>query len=315
MLRAIESMSGKKSRESEGTSFMPLSSMTGFGKASGELDLGNWTWEVKSVNGRGLDVRVNVPNGFESLESEIKKHVQGRFRRGNLQMSLRIKFAQAQGKLSVNADALAQLVLAYETAAGEKPDANSMAVLMTIKGIVEPDSADTAPVADSPEVRQSLLEGAIQALDGLDSDRRREGAALGQVLSQQCDEMKALAVKARTDTKKQTDAVRDRYRSRLAELDSEGVVGEDRIATEVAVLAAKADVSEELDRLDAHLAQLSVLLNSSDEVGRKLGFLTQELNREANTLCSKSALLSLTETGLGLKGVIDQFKEQVANVE
>lgn len=294
---------------------MSLSSMTGFGKAAGDLDLGSWTWEVKSVNGRGLDLRLNLPSGFEFLESEIKGRVQKRFRRGNLQMTLRIKYAQSPSMLKINGDALSQLAKAYEMASGVKPDAEAIAVLMTIKGVVESDSSDPAIALDTPEIRSVLLNGADHALDGLAADRRREGDALGKVLDQQCAEMKSLAKKARADAKRQTDAVRERYRSRLLELDSEGVVGEDRIATEVAVLAAKADVSEEIDRLDAHLMQLSELLDTTDEVGRKFGFLSQELNREANTLCSKSALLSLTETGLGLKGVIDQFKEQVANVE
>lgn len=294
---------------------MSLSSMTGFGKASGDFDLGSWTWEVKSVNGRGLDLRLNLPSGFESLESEIKKRVQARFRRGNLQMTLRIKHSQSPSKLKVNGDALSELAAAYEAAAGVKPEAEALAVLMTLKGVVESDATDPAINLETPEIRSALLKGAEQALDGMQADRKREGEALGTVLGQQCAEMKALARKAREDAKRQTDAVGERYRSRLLELDSEGAVGEDRIATEVAVLAAKADVSEEIDRLDAHLEQLDELLQSSDEVGRKFGFLSQELNREANTLCSKSALLSLTETGLGLKGVIDQFKEQAANVE
>lgn len=315
MLLAIENMSGKKSLVKEEISQMSLSSMTGFGKAAGDLDLGSWTWEVKSVNGRGLDLRLNVPSGLEFLESEVKRRVQTRFRRGNLQLTLRIKYAQSSSVLKVNNEALSQLVEAYEIASGAKPDAEALAVLMTIKGIVESDSGEPSMTLDSPETRSVLLNGADLALESLAADRRREGEVLGAALDQQCAEMKSLAKKARGDARRQTDAVRERYRSRLLEFDSEGVVGEDRIATEVAILATKADVSEELDRLDAHLAQLSDLLKSSEEVGRKFGFLSQELIREANTLCSKSALLSLTETGLGLKGVIDQFKEQVANVE
>lgn len=116
---------------------MSLSSMTGFGKASGDFDLGSWTWEVKSVNGRGLDLRLNLPSGFESLESEIKKRVQARFRRGNLQMTLRIKHSQSPSKLKVNGDALSELAAAYEAAAGVKPEAEALAVLMTLKGVVE----------------------------------------------------------------------------------------------------------------------------------------------------------------------------------
>ncbi|MEL6829627.1 MAG: YicC/YloC family endoribonuclease, partial [Pseudomonadota bacterium] len=241
---------------------MKLSSMTGFGRQSGDTDWGSWVWEVKSVNGRGFDIRLSVPSGFEALERDVKKLAQAKFKRGNLQMSLRIKPAQAAAQMQINAASLDQLARGFEAQFGSKPDANAFAVLMTIKGVVDRDASDPTIAVDTDGVGDMLLEGANSALSELENDRRREGASLGEVLASQLEEMQNLIRSARNDASQQLVAIRERYRARMSELDADGLVSEDRLATEIAVLAAKADVSEEIDRLEAHLEQLSGLLAS-----------------------------------------------------
>lgn len=294
---------------------MTVSSMTGFGRSSGEAEWGSWVWEIKSVNGRGLDIRLNLPSGFEALDGELKRLMQARLRRGNLQVSLRIKYARPSSELRINSSALQQLVSEFAEVVGSKPDPQTVATLLSIKGVVESETVDSGVSLESDGVRSLILAGASEALEVLIEDRNREGATLGTILSGQISELRRLILKAEGEAEGQAEAIRERFRMRLSELGAERVVGEDRIATEVAVLAAKADVSEETDRLQAHLSKLEDILVSTGEIGRQLGFLVQELNREANTLCSKSALLSLTETGLAIKSVIDQLKEQSANVE
>ena len=293
---------------------MGLSGMTGFARVNGEADWGSWHWEARSVNGRGLDVRLNAPSGLEAAEKDVRKAASETFKRGNIQIALRIEL-DGSDSISVNEDVLQTLLSAYEKAEGAMATGPAIATLMGIKGVVEADTLSFRDLADVDGAVQSLTTTGSQVIADLAVARAQEGAELKSVLSAQLSEMERLRQQAAEHADAQKKAIAEKYRKRIAEFDTEGAVSDERLATEIAVLATKADVTEELDRLEAHIARGHTLLESDDAVGRDLGFLAQELNREANTLCSKSAALDLTNTGLALKSVVDQFKEQAANVE
>jgi len=295
-----------------------LSGMTGFGRSGGEAEWGSWTWEAKAVNGRGLDVRVTVPSGFEGLDQSVKKLASGMFTRGNMQIGLRIELASGSG-VAIDEGALGTIIAAYEKAnGGEIAKGAALAELMTIKGVVEAGSGSGAALRElgrDEAVRKTLTESAQEALGKLESSRLEEGTSLNGILSGALDGMATHTAEAEAIAGEQPGLIKARLDVRLKELAVEGAVDAERLAAEVALTAAKADVREELDRLAAHIETGRGLLASGEPVGRKLDFLAQELNREANTLCSKSASLALTNAGLALKTLIDQFKEQAANVE
>ena len=277
---------------------MGISGMTGFARVSGEAEWGNWYWEARSVNGRGLDLRMNLPSGLEPVEQSVRKAASELLDRGNLQIALRIDLSSGEDVV-VNESVLQTLISAYERAEGALATGPALATLMTVKGVVE---AENRSVRDLVEI-----EGAIDALTATGHDvlsklrdsRIAEGDSLTKLLVGQLSEMEKLTRQASEFSDIQKEAIAEKY----------------RLVTEIAVLAAKADVTEELDRLEAHVARGLSMLDAGGAVGRDLGFLAQELNREANTLCSKSASLDLTNVGLALKSTIDQFKEQAANVE
>ncbi|WP_424340942.1 YicC/YloC family endoribonuclease [Henriciella sp.] len=289
--------------------------MTGFARVSGEADWGSWAWEAKSVNGRSLDVRVNLPSGFEALDRTIKQAASKLFARGNMQIGLRTDLTGGSESLSVNAEALNALVRAYETASSSPAsDDGALATLMTIKGVVEAGSQSTRDVADEAAV-EAMAKAGHDVLKELAEARRSEGAAMEALLSGYLDEMEQTTAQAASLAGDQPKLLKERLERQLAELEAEKSVDPDRMAAEVALSAAKADVREELDRLTAHIETGRGLLRDGGAIGRKLDFLAQEFNREANTLCSKSISLDLTNAGLTLKGLVDQFKEQAANVE
>jgi uncharacterized protein YicC (UPF0701 family) len=271
---------------------MALVSMTGFADAQGAFDTLRWRWEVRSVNGRGLDLRLRMPPGMEGMEPAARMLTNERFRRGNIQAVLSLEPQEGARGLRIDPAALAQAVkLAAEIAA----------------------ETDLAPARAARDA--SILETLSLALDGLIRARATEGAKLAEVLTRTADEIGRLIEDARRLAAVQPQAIRDRLRAQLSELLESADPGDDRIAQEIALLAARADVREELDRLDAHMQEAHSLIASKEAVGRKLDFLSQELNREANTLCSKSADIALTRVGLAIKAAIDQFREQAQNVE
>ncbi len=289
--------------------------MTGFARSSGEADWGSWVWEAKSVNGRGLDARLNVPSGLEMLDKAVKEGVSERFTRGNLQIGLRIEMASGGVDVTVNQAVLKTLMDAYEKADGTMATGPGLATLMSLKGVVETGASSLRALAEQPEAIAVMQASGDELLDLLKASRDEEGVKLHDMLFGHLSEIESHSRDAVAFAADQTVSIQQTYKSRIAELDQEGAVSDERIAGEIAVLATKADVSEELDRLRAHVETGRALLASDEAVGRNLGFLAQELNREANTLCSKSAILDLTNAGLALKSVIDQFKEQAANVE
>ena len=293
---------------------MGISGMTGFARVSEEAEWGSWSWEARSVNGKGLDVRVNMPSGLEDVDKAVRKAVSAAFKRGSVQIGLRIELSGAE-TVSINEKVLATLMAAYERAEGALATGPALATLMGIKGVVEAETISMRDLSEIDGAQAALIRSGETAIAALVANRQQEGETLQTLFAGQLSEMAQHTSDALTHADAQKAALTDKYRARITEFDADGAVSDERLATEVAVLAAKADVTEELDRLQAHIARGQSLVTSDGAVGRDLGFLAQEMNREANTLCSKSASLDLTNAGLALKSVIDQFKEQAANVE
>jgi uncharacterized protein (TIGR00255 family) len=295
---------------------MAISSMTGYARASGAHEGLNWQWEIRSVNGKALDVRCRLPSGCDALEQQVRNAAAQAFRRGNLQVSLSVSGAAAPETVRLNHDVLDQLVAAGEALreriGGEPLRADQ---LLALRGVVEV----TAPEEDEArtEARHAAMLASFgEALQALEAARREEGARLKAIVSAQVVRIAALAAAARSNPSRAPEAIRARLAENVARLMETGAnFDPDRLHQEAVLLATKADIQEELDRLDSHVAAAHVLLSSSEAIGRKFDFLAQEFNREANTLCSKAADRSLTQTGLDLKTVIDQMREQVQNIE
>jgi uncharacterized protein (TIGR00255 family) len=293
-----------------------IASMTGFAESMGSYEGLRWRWEAKSVNSRSLDLRLRTPPGFDGLEPAARKLAAERFQRGAFQISLSVESTETGRGLVLDAAALASAVkIAREVAAETGLAPARVDGLLALKGVIVADDAG----ALDPEVRgardTAVLESLGAAFDKLAKERLREGAKLAEVMGAQVDEIARLTGEAASLAAAQPAALRERLSAQIKELLDGGGIAEERLAQEVALLALKADIREELDRLAAHVQDARALLGQAKGVGRKLDFLAQEFNREANTLCSKSADIALTRTGLGLKAVIDQFREQAQNVE
>jgi len=295
---------------------MALVSMTGFADAQGAFDTLHWRWEVRSVNGRSLDLRLRLPPGLENMDAAARVLAGERFRRGNIQATLTLDSQECSRGLRVDPAALAQAVKIAREIAGETGLAPARVDgLLALKGVIvqEENFGGDAPTRAARDA--AVLETLSLAFDSLARARRSEGAKLGDVLTRTADEIGRLTEDATRAAASQPAAIREKLRTQLKDLLEQAAPGEERIAQEIALLAARADIREELDRLRAHVQEAHRLIASGDAVGRKLDFLSQELNREANTLCSKSADISLTRLGLALKAAIDQFREQAQNVE
>ena len=293
---------------------MSLSGMTGFGRAEGALGAWSWAVEARSVNGRNLEVRYRGPPGFEGLERAVREGAQGRFQRGQLTVGVQAKRAEGAGAVRLNLEQLERYLAAgapYVAAGQAAPP--RLDGLLSLKGVIE-----AADAVENPEA-QAALEAAMAtsiatALDGLAVARAEEGRALSGVLGGLVDHIGTLTAKSSALAQGQPAIIKARFEKRLTELAGEAAT-EERILQEAAAMAVKADVQEELDRLRGHVAAAHDLLAADGAVGRRLDFLTQEFMREANTLCSKSASGALTSVGLDLKATIEQFREQVQNVE
>ncbi len=294
---------------------MTLASMTGFARASGQDASLAWTWEAKSVNGRGLEVRCRLAPGFDALETVARGLAAERLARGTVALTLQVTRHAGQGRLAINRAMLDQ-VLAVLDDVGARDNVVEARLdgLLRLPGVVE---TVTDEAEDAREARERAIGATLaQALDGLAAARIAEGRRLGVTLGVLLDEIEAHARSAAAEAAAQPETRRARLRSQVAELlEARAGVAEDRLAQELALLAVKGDVREELDRLRAHVAETRALLGTGVAVGRKLGFLAQELHREANTLTSKSTDMALTRHGLALKVAIDQFREQALNIE
>jgi uncharacterized protein (TIGR00255 family) len=288
--------------------------MTGFARAEGHGFGISWVWEMKSVNGKSLDLRLRLISGFDALEPQLRATLAERFRRGNFSATLAIT-RTAPAVVRVNREALVQLVALMSELAGEIEAAPPrLDGLLALRGVVETVEDEDDAVLENR--RLAVLGSWTTALDRLAAARAEEGARLAVLLHGQIEEMLALVHDAERCAAAQPAAIRERLQTALASL--AGLVPampEERIAQEMALLVARSDIREELERLRAHLDQADDLLRQADAVGRRLDFLCQELNREANTLCSKSADIELTRIGLSLKAAVEQFREQVQNIE
>ncbi len=294
---------------------MALSGMTGFGRAEGAQEAWSWAVEARSVNGRNLEIRFKGPPGFDALERGAREAGQARFQRGQVSLTLQAKRGEAgAGAISVNVGQLERYLAAVAPyVASGQAAAPSADGLLALRGVIE--TAD----AEEDEKDRATLETAMAAsvalaLDGLKAARLEEGAALLPVLSGLVDRIDTLTKVSADQAGEQPAMIRDRFQRRLTELAGEAA-SEERILQEAAAMAVKADVREELDRLSGHVTAARLLLTGEGPAGRRLDFLTQEFMREANTLCSKSTTPALTATGLELKATIEQFREQVQNVE
>jgi uncharacterized protein (TIGR00255 family) len=291
-----------------------VSGMTGFGRAEGASGAWSWAVEARSVNGRNLEIRFRGPPGFEGLERLAREGAQARFQRGQLTVGVQAKRTDAASAVQINIEQLERYLKAGTPyVATGMVAAPTLDGLLALRGVVE-----VSDVIDDPDA-QAALEAAMAAtiavaLDGLAAGRAEEGAALAGVLDAAVARIGELTAKAQALAGGQPALIKARFEKRLTELAGEAVT-EERILQEAAAMAVKADVQEELDRLRGHVEAARSLLASSGGVGRKLDFLTQEFMREANTLCSKSASGALTAVGLDLKATIEQFREQVQNVE
>jgi uncharacterized protein (TIGR00255 family) len=294
--------------------------MTGYARAEGRDAQTSWVWEAKSVNGRGLELRCRLAPGHDSLEVVARDAAARRLKRGNVQLSLSVSRVGEQTPMQVNTQALAQLLSMCKEWEGRFPGVAPARLdgLLALRGVLEP--VTDAEQGDSEATRQAreiAMKATLESmLDQLAAMRLGEGARIGAVLEAQMDEIAALTLRAGQCASLRPEAIRERFQAQLkAVLEAAPSLAEDRVAQEVALLVVKADVREELDRLKAHVEAARELLGQGGAIGRKLDFLAQEFNREANTLCSKSSDVELTRIGLDLKAAIDQFKEQVQNIE
>lgn len=290
--------------------------MTGFARSNAARGAFGWTWEVRSVNGRGLDVRFRMPPGYELLEGEIRKRVDGCLTRGNVSVTLRIEGVAGEIRLRVNEAVLGELCqVAQELQTRLPSSVLSVDGLLAQRGVVE--IGEAAEAEGEREARErEMLTSLDTALAELTAVRRREGERLARVIDEQLRAMEALVAAAEAAAAVQPEALRERLQTQVTALmDRPEALSEERLAQEVALLAAKADVREELDRLAAHIAAARDLVAGEEAAGRRLDFLAQEFNRETNTLLSKSADLELTRLGLDLKARIDQLREQAQNIE
>ncbi len=291
--------------------------MTGFARAEGATDLCTWGWEAKSVNGKGLDVRLRYPRGFDFIDVPARDRVSKRFKRGNVQLNLDINWTKPQTQVRLNEDVLAQVLDAAAAIQDQVKDVQPPSVdgILGLRGVLEQTDEEFS-AEDAKDLEGVLLAGLDQLLDQLAEGRDGEGARMGGVLHDQLAVIESLSEEAANLAALQPDAIRKRLADQVAQLmeDMDGI-DPDRLAQEAAIVMTKADVREELDRLSAHIAAARDLLGEDEPVGRRLDFLCQEFNREANTLCSKSSDTELTRVGLELKAVIEQFREQVQNIE
>ncbi|WP_421780936.1 YicC/YloC family endoribonuclease [Kiloniella litopenaei] len=293
-----------------------IASMTGFARAEGEYAGTTWSWELKSVNGKNLDARCRVPNGFEVLDAKVRSALAKSFKRGNFHVNLVIDNKHKAVQLQVNEDILQQ-VIPLATRIGNDLDAVAPSIdgILNLRGVLE--LVEEEESQDEANARLALIETSLQdAIEAMQTMRGEEGERLAEIASGQLDAIESLQQEAAKLAATQPAAIQDRFNKQLSELLSDACpVSEERLAQEIAVLVTKADIREELDRLAAHVAAARELLENGGPCGRRLDFLCQEFNREANTLCSKSSDVALTTIGIELKATIEQLREQIQNVE
>jgi uncharacterized protein (TIGR00255 family) len=293
--------------------------MTGFAARSGEAEGQAWSWEARSVNGKGLDLRLRLPEGIEGLEAAVRAAVQARVARGNVTISLKLERGASGTGPALDPEGLARVLAAVAAVEAEAARLGlslrpaTAAEVLGLRGVL--DGAQPAE-ADGAALKTALLADLEALIAALDAMRAAEGRALHDILVAQVARIEALAAEAAAEAEARAPAQAEAFRTALARvMETAEAADPARVAQELALLAVKTDVTEELDRLRAHVAAARALLAEAEPVGRRLDFLAQEFNREANTLASKANHAPLTRVALDLKAAIDQMREQVQNVE
>jgi uncharacterized protein (TIGR00255 family) len=295
---------------------MSIASMTGFAREAGVTGAYQWAWELKTVNGRGLEVRVRTPSGLDAVGEEARGQILKSLTRGQGQLNLSLSRASSAPKLRVNQDVLQSLLSALgDLKLPDNVNPASLDGLLAVRGVVELED-DAADPAQDEALVVALKAGVGALIEALKAARLKEGLALSGVLGQQLNVISRFVDEAEASPARQPDAIRARLEAQIAELiDGKSALDPARLHQEAVLIAARADIREELDRLRAHVDSARELLQEGGPVGRRLDFLAQEFGREANTLCAKANDVSLSRIGLELKAVIEQFREQVQNVE
>jgi len=295
---------------------MALSSMTGFARSQGSAGSYAWAWEIRSVNAKGLDLRLRLPPGWDAIEQPVRARAGEVLARGTLHATLNVEREGAAPVVRVNEDVLQAVIATLNSLAGRvEAQPARLDGILAIKGVIE-----VADAAESDAERAAAQAAAIKGFDAtlgeLTKMRRHEGEALGRVLGARLDEISALVARAEAAPGRKPEAIKARLAEQIAELlETSERFDPDRLHQEAILIASKADVREELDRLTAHVAQATKTIRDGGAVGRRLDFLAQELNRETNTLCAKANDMELTNIGLELKSLVEQFREQVQNLE
>jgi uncharacterized protein (TIGR00255 family) len=295
---------------------MALSSMTGFARGHGVAGTYAWAWELKSVNSKGLDLKLRLPPGWEAIEPAVRARASEILSRGSVFANLSVSREGAAPVARINEPALNAVLAALKglssKVAGAPPTLDG---ILALKGVMEVSEAEESEDERSA-AELAAVAGFSDALKGLADMRRTEGQALGKILSARLSEIGTLAARAEATPGRKPEAIKARLAQQVAELlEASQRFDTDRLHQEAILLATKIDIREELDRLAAHVAQAKKLIADGGPIGRKLDFLSQELNRESNTLCAKSNDVELTNIGLELKTVVEQFREQVQNLE
>jgi uncharacterized protein (TIGR00255 family) len=295
---------------------MPLASMTGFSRAHGVSGAYAWVWELKSVNSKGLDLKLRLPSGWDAVEPPVRARSSEALARGAVFANLNVSREGLPPIVRVNEPVLAAVLKQLKRLSGEVAAAPpTLDGILALKGVIE-----VAEAEESEDERRAaeaeVVAGFGEALKGLAQMRRHEGDALGKILTARLAEIASLTARAEAAPGRKPEAIKARLAEQIATLlEASGRFDTDRLHQEALLMASKADIREELDRLTAHVAQARKLLTDGGSVGRKLDFLAQEFNRESNTLCAKANDVELTNIGLELKSTVEQFREQVQNLE
>ena len=295
---------------------MLLRSMTGFARADGSANGTRWTWEIRSVNGKGLDIRLRLPAGFERLDPPARERCAGQLTRGNIQSTLTIVSDAGAARIRINEDVLGEVLAAMQKIGGRiDVQPPTLDGILSIRGVVE--AADNElDEATRAALDEEILKSFDRTLTDLVAMRAREGQAIGNVLGARLSEIARLVRAAEASPARRPEAIRARLAEQVAALlDAAPALDPDRLHQEAVLLATKADIREEIDRLDAHVVAATEMLAEGGPVGRRLDFLAQEFGRETNTLCAKANDRTVTAIGLELKAVVDQLREQIQNLE
>ncbi len=295
-----------------------VQSMTGFARAEGSSEFSTaiyqWVWEVRSLNNKGLDTKLRMPNWLDAIETDVRRAIKHKFTRGSITANIQIASDAVGAEYSIDHEALDQIIkISREVDQKYQIGNPSMDGLLAVRGILTTNEIELCDT-DLSQLMRSVLKSFQACCDDLHVARSQEGAEIHKTLVVQLSEIRTLVEKSRDAAEAVPAAIHQRLQKQLTELIGEGL-SEERLAQEVAILAVKADVREELDRFEAHLTAADELTKEKSAIGRRFDFLLQEFNREANTLCSKAQTMELKRIGLDLKATIDQLREQIQNIE